>query len=90
MTVRGLWLALALLASTPVSAAVPCHRYAVWRYPWPQRCGEIRAGREKAAIQFPPTREIALPLLSPQDYDTREPDAITRARLELEGYSRAH
>ena len=39
MTVRGLWLALALFGSAPTEAA-SCHRYARWYYPWPQSCGQ--------------------------------------------------
>jgi hypothetical protein len=47
MTVRGLALAAALLASMPVEAAA-CHRYSRWYYPWPQSCGaQIRANSRK-------------------------------------------
>ena len=42
MSVRGLLLALALLASATVPAAAACHRYSVWHYPFPQRCGVTR------------------------------------------------
>jgi hypothetical protein len=40
MTVRGLALAAALLASMPVEAAA-CHHYSRWYYPWPQRCAVV-------------------------------------------------
>ena len=40
MTMRGLLLALALMASQPVEAAA-CHRYSRWSYPFPQRCGVV-------------------------------------------------
>jgi hypothetical protein len=40
MTVRGLLLALALMAASPVDAAAR-HCYSTWKYPWAQRCGVV-------------------------------------------------
>ena len=37
MTLKGIALAAALLAAMTTDAAA-CHRFSVWRYPWPQRC----------------------------------------------------
>ena len=92
MTLRGIALAAALLASMPVEAAA-CHRYSRWYYPWPQRCGilrpmrpiasphqnEMREQREQAEQSF----EIPLPSLARADVDGGEADEPTRARLLL-------
>jgi hypothetical protein len=49
MTVRGLLIAVALLAAAPVcapsSARAACRLHAIWHYPWPQRCGVGYAAR---------------------------------------------
>jgi len=87
MTVRGLALAAALLASMPVEAAA-CHHYSRWYYPWPQRCG-VTAARHvtsrpvtsvTAAQDVP---EIPLPSLARADLDGGEADEPARARLLL-------
>ena len=44
MTVRGFLVALALLASAEPSTALACHRYSIWKNPWPQRCGVSSQG----------------------------------------------
>ena len=98
MTVRALLLVLALLAPASAEAAAACHRYSVWHYPTPQRCGaQIRANlrkpvsREKAAIQLPTAApKISLPRLTRNDCKGGEADELTRARLELLGYAYAH
>jgi len=36
---RAMFIAGLIAASTPAHA---CHRYRVWHYPWPQRCGIAR------------------------------------------------
>jgi hypothetical protein len=91
MTARGLLLALAVLASTPTEAA-SCHRYSVWRYPWPQRCGVARQAVWPILTHPGPTwpapsrvngPEIALPSLAQADLDGGEADEPTRARLML-------
>lgn len=41
-------LALVLVASQPADA---CHRFARWKYPWPQRCGV--SGASGVAVQTP-------------------------------------
>ena len=41
-------LALVLVASQPADA---CHRFARWKYPWPQRCGA--SGVSGVAVQIP-------------------------------------
>lgn len=67
---------LALLA-TPAEA---CHRYSVWRFPWPQHC-VIRAAQTKAPdpppVQLDPSapeadNDIPLPSLEGMDFP---PDA---------------
>lgn len=102
MTVRGLSLALALMAATPVDAAHG-RCYSRWFYPWPQRCGvgeiahsfarpisPIHVNREKAAIELPTEPDIPLPALDRADFTVAEPDDVTRARLQLMGYAYAH
>ena len=97
MTVRGLWLALALFGSAPVEA----HCYSRWYYPWPQRCGAIRNNTRtglhhvlfldshKAAFVSPgrgpsgPDLEIPLPSLARVDLDGGEADEAIRARVLL-------
>jgi hypothetical protein len=49
MTVRGLLVAVALLASAEPSTALACRLHSVWRYPWPQRCGVVHAVRRSLA-----------------------------------------
>lgn len=93
MTIRGFWLALALIGSEPTEAA-SCHRYSVWRYPTPQHCG-AQAQYHARAIprivpEMPPERDIPLPTLSIDDYGAGRPDEVTQARLELLGYAYAH
>lgn len=50
--------ALALLALTQPAEA--CHRFSVWRYPYPQRCGVARVERVVAipAAIMPPMRPV--------------------------------
>jgi hypothetical protein len=58
MTVRGLWLALALFGSAPTEAAAHC--YSRWHYPRPQRCQvEGRVAREMARWPQAPSRRVA-------------------------------
>jgi hypothetical protein len=45
MTARGLLIVLALALQAEPSTALARHCYAVWRYPWPQRCGVLVASR---------------------------------------------
>jgi hypothetical protein len=89
MTVRGLMLAGAILASAPTPSAAACRLHSIWHYPWPQRCGVAHAqfraevSREKAAIQLPPERDIPLPVLTRSDCEGGEADELTRGRLML-------
>ena len=88
MTVRGFLLALALLASEPVDAAAQCHRYAIWRYPWAQRCamGQKHAfPRQKhvSEVRGPSGPDIPLPLLTRSDCEGGEADELTRGKLLL-------
>ena len=95
MTVRGLLLALAVLASAPVPAAAGCHRYSVWHYPWPQRCGVRHQAAFVALAHHRPSRpvtpvklpnfgiDIPLPALAKADCLGGEADENSRARLML-------
>lgn len=96
MTVRGVLLAGAILASLPVPAAAACHRYAVWKYPQPQRCGQQNGKKLVSVRKFvlpvhgPSGPDIPLPVLTRSDCEGGEADELTRARLELIGYAHAH
>jgi hypothetical protein len=95
MTVRGLLLALAVLASTPVPAAQG-RCYSIWRYSFAQRCG-VAHKQAYAAHKFvsPPEKpveadfDIPLPFLDARDFARGEPDEVTSARLQLLGYAHA-
>ena len=45
---RAMFIAGLIAASTPAHA---CHRYRVWHYPWPQRCGIARPVHPVAPIR---------------------------------------
>jgi hypothetical protein len=62
MTVRGLLVVLALGVQTEPSTALACHRYAIWRYPTPQRCQTVagRTARDMARRPQAPSRRVAL------------------------------
>ena len=91
MTLRGIMLAAAFMASQPVDAAA-CHHYSRWYYPWPQRCGvgrqmvrlptrsPLRVGHEAPFVGEP---EIPLPSLTRADLDGGEADEPTRAHALL-------
>jgi hypothetical protein len=38
------------------SLAEGCHRYSIWRYPWPQGCNPGRLTDRSAAWAIPPAR----------------------------------
>jgi hypothetical protein len=94
MTLRGIMLAAALLASMPTEAAA-CHRYSIWKNPWPQRCGVARQMVRPPERGHNPTKfrevlspaqdepNIALPGLARTDCVGGEADEPTRARLLL-------
>jgi hypothetical protein len=82
MTLRGIMLAAAFMASQPVDAAA-CHRYARWYYPWPQRCGAIREMRPQTIRRISPILEIPLPSLTSGDLVEPEADEPTRTRVLL-------
>ena len=49
-----------VLAATPAFAA--CHKYSVWKYPWPQRCVIHVAQHETPPpAPLPPYKEIQAP-----------------------------
>ena len=82
---RGIALALALFASTPVEA----HCFARWYYPWPQRCGVARMHKivvKNSRYDFKIDRndfKIPLPSLAQADLDGGAADEPTRARILL-------
>lgn len=92
MTVRGLLLAGAILASAPVPAASACHRYSIWRYPQPQRCG-AHFGQKRENVRIAPVRgpsgpDLPLPALDrPAD---AEADGDVGLRLHLLGAAYGH
>jgi hypothetical protein len=81
-------LAMVLMAAAPTPAAA-CHRFARWRYPWPQRCGAIHAerparvaAREIAPAPFAPIRSLPPPTLNDLEDQARR-EAIDRLKIEL-------
>jgi hypothetical protein len=91
MTLKSLVLALVLSLAMDAPAAA-CHRFHVWRYPWPQRCDAPRlrvatvriAPRQSAVNGETPQKEtppsIPLPSLADAVWGA-EPDENTRVRL---------
>ena len=66
-------LALVLVASQPAQA---CHRFHVWRYPTPQRCGVSGvSGVTHLAVQIP------RPAVQPSKVETT--DAVERVTIEI-------
>jgi len=74
-------LALVLLA-TPANA---CHRFSVWRFPYPQRCGlrvvQLEAAPEPKPLE-PPEADIPLPSLENMVFP---PDTTDEAGQRLKG-----
>jgi hypothetical protein len=76
------------LLATPAEA---CHRFSVWKYPWPQRCGlapttiaRHAARRAAPKLIFPPSQEVAIPLPTLEAIDWGAvADDDARGRLEL-------
>jgi hypothetical protein len=56
MTLRGILLAAAFMASQPVEA----HCYSRWHFPWPQRC-QVAGHRTREMARWPqaPSRRVA-------------------------------
>ena len=92
MTLKSLKLALVLSLAMD-APAVACHRFHVWRYPWPQRCDAPRSIRV-ALVRIAPRPSVVneektpppipLPSLADAAYGAvwgAEPDENTRARL---------
>jgi hypothetical protein len=77
-------LALVLLA-TPANA---CHRFSVWRFPYPQRCGlhvvQLEAPPAPAPEPKPPEPEADIPLPSLENM-VFPPDAADEAGQRLKG-----
>ena len=63
-------LAAALLAAMTTEAAA-CHRFSVWRYPWPQRCFAAR--------------QVAWPILAHPGPSWPEPKRASRPAMPLPG-----
>lgn len=86
MTARGLLLALALLAASPVDAAHG-RCYSVWHYAFPQPCHVAHARAQTALLKSlgrgPSGPDIPLPILTRNDCKGGEADELTRGRLML-------
>lgn len=75
-----------IFSAPPANAA--CHKFSVWKYPWPQRCKvtalappTIRS-RARIAVVLPAPREIPLPSLIDIEWG-HAPDDELRGRLLL-------
>jgi hypothetical protein len=83
---HGFLVGCALLLATRTEAA--CHKFSVWNYPWPQRCG---VQRHVSGLVTQASLEVPLPAPRPDDADMPLPDlagiwdapadAETRARI---------
>ena|SRR5579871_3571830 len=79
MTAARLGLLSAVMAS-PAEAA--CHRFSIWHFPWPQRCGGAApAAKQSLQDSKGGEPEIALPALSRGEIVGGNADGATRARL---------
>ena len=78
---RSIALAAAIMMATPTDAAA-CHRFTVWKFPWPQRCA---SGRPSAArpvsLRLPPAKAGPEPSVGLGDPTLT--DEEVRARLML-------
>jgi hypothetical protein len=95
---RGLLLAAAFLAAMTTDAAA-CHRFSVWRFPFPQQCGfsptiakqaarraprlQILANSRKPAPMPQDRPALPLPSLARADLAGGQADEPTRARVLL-------
>ena len=70
------------------SPAFACHKFSVWKYPWPQSCRvtalapPMIRSRARLELVLPAPREILLPSLTDIDWG-HGPDDELRARLML-------
>jgi hypothetical protein len=72
-------LALALALTLAADPAVACHRFSVWRFPYPQRCGVAHVQRVASLLQATP------PLKPVLDEDAARAQAIKTLKLILGG-----
>jgi len=84
---RSIALAAVILAATPVEAAA-CHRYAIWHFPWRQRCIEpARYSRPGGPSAVRPSFHLPRPDGRPEPSvglgDPTLTDEEVRARLML-------
>ena len=80
-------LALAGLLALAAGPALACHRFAVWRYPWAQRCGFV-------LVRTAPARATSISSGAPDDRTwyveiTRLPDDIDARAIGIEALRRA-
>jgi hypothetical protein len=85
MMIRRLILVASLVFAQPASA---CHRFAVWKYPTPQRCGVATHARVAPKAPAPaPVDDIRIdPILIPPGWDEEQErrEALHRAEDQLE------
>lgn len=82
---------LMLFCVTSPSYSNSCHKFSIWRYPWPQTCGTKHlAYQANVSFPLPPERDadMALPDLPLIWLNTSEPDDETRGKLMLLGVLR--
>ncbi len=82
--------ALAILA-LPLGSAHACHRYADWRYPWPQHCGSYAASPSKSYYVEIVTPLAVKPVASaPLEYDARTPEQIKEIDEHMDAVAKHH
>jgi hypothetical protein len=79
----GLIVACLLVAVSPAHA---CHRFSVWKYPFPQRCvvAQVQVDRSWFVELGEPSPAIAVPVgrTPEQESDAREHDEAVRAHKD--------
>ena len=75
-------LATILLVGATVQPAQACHRFAHWKYPWPQRCGAVHSKPHYAALILPDARRrSSLVPSAPQPENRTAPDIVITPEL---------
>jgi hypothetical protein len=74
--IKALWLSLAL-SLVPIHEAKACHRFSVWKYPYPQRCHVEAKTSHDWYVEL-----VATPPAPAPDPDQAEHDAAVAAHKD--------
>ena len=84
MRVAEMRLAFALILIATVTPADACHRFAIWKYPFPQRCSVAKA----PVYPLPPIKAPDMPLPNVGFDDPPDADGEQGERLKALGLMR--